>query len=165
MSKGGKHKEEGPHIENRRAHFDYHISETVECGMVLHGPEVKSVRSGEVSLAEGFVRAELLKGEPRELWLHGVQIADYAPAGSNRGKPLRIRKLLAKRAEINRLWKASQVKGNTIVPLKIYFKNGYAKCLVGVGTGKKEHDKRDSIRERESKRDIARAMSKRVGPR
>lgn len=162
MSKGGKHKEQDKVMENRRARFDYLIGETVECGMVLHGPEVKSVRAGQVSLNEGFVRAELLHGEPRELYLHNVNIAEYGPAGTLRDKPTRTRKLLASRQEIVRLWKATQIKGNTIVPLKVYFKNGYAKCLIGVGTGKKEHDKRQTIRERESKREIQRAVSKRV---
>lgn len=146
-------------IENRRARFDYHIGEEVECGMVLHGWEVKSVREGKVSLGEGYVSAEL---SPAALYLHGVNVSEYAPAGrSSAQSPVRTRKLLANKREIARLHKASQVKGNTLVPLKLYFKNGYAKLLVGVGTGKKAHDKRDSIRERESQREIARAMSKR----
>lgn len=162
MSKHGKDKQDERIIENRRARFEYHIGETVECGIVLHGPEVKSVRDGQVSIAEGFVRAELIGGDPRELFLHGVNISEYGPAGANRDKPTRTRKLLAHRREIVRLWKASQVKGNTLVPLKIYFKNGYAKLLVGVGSGKKQHDKRDSIKERETQRDIQRAMSKRM---
>lgn len=148
-------------IENRRARFDYHIGETVECGMVLHGWEVKSVREGKVSLGEGYVSAEMT---PPALYLHGVNVSEYAPAGgsASAGGVLRTRKLLANKREIARLFKASQVKGNTIVPLKLYFKNGYAKLLVGLGTGKKAHDKRDSIRERESTREIARAMSRRA---
>lgn len=146
-------------IENRRARFDYHIGETLECGMVLHGWEVKSVRDGKVSLGEGYVSAELT---PPALLLHGVNVSEYAPAGPSSDSPLRTRKLLAHKREIARLFKASQVKGNTIVPLKLYFKNGFAKLLVGVGTGKKAHDKRDSIRERESNREIARAMSRKA---
>ena len=148
-------------IENRRARFDYEIGETVECGIKLYGPEVKSVRAGLVSLAEGYVRAD-----PPRLTLHGVNIAGYGPAGPVGGQnrqadPIRTRPLLAHKNEISKLWKAQQIKGNTIVPLKIYFKNGYAKCLIGVGTGRKAGDKREAIREREMKRDIDRAMTKR----
>ncbi|MBA4028389.1 MAG: SsrA-binding protein [Planctomyces sp.] len=148
-------------VENRRARFDYAIGETVECGMVLYGPEVKSVRDGQVSLQEGYVAARLVGGKPRELWLHGVNIAEYGPAAGSPLSPTRTRKLLANAREIERLWKAAQVKGNTLVPLKLYFKNGFAKCLVGVGTGRKRGDKRAAIAEREVRRDIDRAMSKR----
>lgn len=146
-------------IENRRARFEYAIGETLECGIVLYGPEVKSVRDGKVSLAEGYVSAEI---DPPALWLHGVNIAEYGPAGPGRDSPLRVRKLLANKREILRLFKAVQAKGTTLVPLKIYFKNGYAKCLIGVGVGRKKHDKREAIKERESKREISRAISKRV---
>lgn len=148
-------------IENRRARFDYTIGETLECGIVLHGWEVKSVREGKVSLAEGYVRAG---DSPPELVLHSVNIAEYGPAGKGNLKdaPTRNRKLLAHKREILKMWKASQLKGNTLVPLKIYFKNGYAKLLVGVGTGRKSHDKRHAIQERETKREIQRAISKRV---
>ncbi len=150
-------------IENRRARYDYEIGETVECGIKLYGPEVKSVRAGLVSLAEGYVRAEV---SPTRLTLHGVNIAGYGPAGPVGGQnrqadPIRTRPLLAHKNEINKLWKAQQIKGNTLVPLKVYFKNGYAKCLIGVGTGRKTGDKRAAIREREMKRDIDRAMTKR----
>ncbi|MFN0011119.1 MAG: SsrA-binding protein SmpB [Phycisphaerales bacterium] len=150
-------------IENRRAHFDYDIGETVECGMQLFGSEVKSVRAGLVSLGEGYVRAD---ASPPSLWLHGVNIALYGPAGSIGGssrqaEPTRTRKLLAHKNEILKLWKAQQIKGNTLVPLKLYFKNGYAKCLIGVGTGRKRGDKREAIKTREMKRDIDRAMTKR----
>lgn len=150
-------------IDNRRARFDYEIGETLECGMKLYGPEVKSVRAGLVSIGEGYVRAD---AEPPRLMLHGVNIAGYGPAGpvggsSRQSDPIRTRPLLAHKREIIKLWKAQQIKGNTIVPLKIYFKNGYAKCLIGVGTGRKRGDKREAIREREMKRDIDRAMTRR----
>ncbi len=148
-------------IENRRARFDYTIGETFECGIKLYGPEVKSVRAGLVSLGEGYVRAD-----PPRLMLHGVNIAGYGPAGPVGGQnrqadPIRTRPLLAHKREIEKMWKAQQVKGNTIVPLKIYFKNGYAKCLIGIGTGRQKGDKREVIREREMKRDIDRAMTRR----
>ena len=150
-------------IENRRARFDYAIGETLECGIKLYGPEVKSVRAGQVSLQEGYVKAE---AQPLSLWLYGVNIAEYGPAGpvggnNRQSAATRMRKLLAHKREILKLWKAAQVKGFTLVPLKIYFKNGYAKCLVGVGEGRKKGDKREAIKERESRRDIDRAMSKR----
>lgn len=159
MAKGKKNTAEERTIENRRARFDYAIGETVECGMKLGGGEVKSVRAGLISLGEGYVRAEMT---PPALWLHGVNIAEYAPARTAEPtSPTRTRKLLAHAKEILRLWKAQQVKGNTLVPLKVYFKNGYAKCLIGVGTGRKKADKREAIKARETKREIDRAMSKR----
>lgn len=146
-------------IENRRARFDYTIGETLECGMQLFGGEVKSVRAGLVSVGEGYVRADT---EPPTLWLHGVNIAEYGPARTALPtSPTRTRRLLAHKREIAKLWKAQQIKGNTLVPLRIYFKNGFAKCLVGVGTGRQKADKRQAIAERESRRDIDRAMSKR----
>lgn len=161
MAKGGKDQREAnaPTIENRRARYDYFIGETVECGMKLYGPEVKSVRDSKISIGEGYVSAQL---EPPVLLLHNVNIGEYAPAGSSKPTPTRVRKLLAHKREIAKLFKASQIKGNTLVPLKVYFKNGYAKLLVGIGTGKKAHDKRQSIAERESQREIDRAMSKRA---
>lgn len=159
MPKKDKDKSVDRIIDNRRARFDYAIGETLECGMKLFGGEVKSVRTGQVSLGEGYVRAEM---EPPSLWLHGVNIADYAPARTSLPtSPTRTRRLLAHKREIMRMWKAQQIKGNTLVPLKVYFKNGFAKCLIGVGTGRKKADKRQAIAERESRRDIDRAMSKR----
>lgn len=149
-----------PEIENRKARHDFQIGETLECGMVLRGSEVKSIRAGQASLAEGFVMARM---DPPSLELHGVHISEYPPAGRDRQHPaVRSRRLLAHATEIKKLALAMQAKGASIVPLKIYFKNGFAKLLVGVGTGKKAHDKRDSIKERESKREIDRAMRKRV---
>ncbi|MGQ0627611.1 MAG: SsrA-binding protein SmpB [Phycisphaerales bacterium] len=157
-----KHRDDEPKtIENRKARFDYTIGETLECGIVLGGGEVKSVRSGQVSLGEGYVRAQLMP-EPA-LYLHGVNIAEYAPSRTAVAtSPTRTRKLLAHKREIARLCKAQDIKGNTLVPLKIYFKNGYAKCLIGVGSGKTRGDKRQTIKERESQREIDRAMSRRA---
>lgn len=151
-----------PEIENRQARHDYSIEDTLECGIELKGTEVKSVRAGKVSLAEGYVSA---RAEPIELSLHAVHIAEYAPAGpvgsGVQHEPVRVRRLLAHRKEIVKL--AEQVKrtGATLVPLKIYFKNGRAKLLVGLGTGRKAADKREAIAKREMKRDMDRAMHKR----
>ena len=145
-------------IENRRARFDYHISDTLETGIMLRGSEVKSVRDGKVSLAEGYVRVQ---ENPPGLFLHSVTIDEYGPAGGKQHTLGRTRKLLAHKREIAKLARQVDQKGMTVVPLKLYFKNGYAKVLIGLGKGKSSHDKRRSISERESKRDISRAMSRR----
>jgi SsrA-binding protein len=146
-----------PTIENRKARFDYHIEETLEVGMILRGSEVKSVRKGEVSLGEGYV---LAKAEPPQLTLLNVNIGEYAPSGALGHRPTRARPLLAHKREIVKLAKTVEAKGLTIVPLKLYFKEGWAKLLIGVARGKQAHDKRNTIAKREAKRDIDRAMSR-----
>lgn len=190
-NKAGKGADQDPTIENRRARFDYHILDTLETGMVLTGSEVKSIRDGKVSLAEGYVRVELgvVDGRPKQagrgpkaapgsrpthrirprepgLWLHSVNIAEYPPAGPSgavgQHQPTRTRKLLAHKGEIVKLARQVEAKGMTIVPLKIYFKNGRAKLLVGLAQGKSHSDKRESIAKRDAQRDIQRAMSRRV---
>lgn len=176
-------------IENRKARFDYAIVDTVECGMILRGSEVKSVRNGQASLAEGYVRVEYgsLKGGARKehksagkpdaakaatrrstyepgLYLHNVNIAEYGPAGptgsAGQHKPTRTRTLLVHQRELERLAREVQVKSHAIVPLKIYFKNGKAKLLVGIGKSKAHADKRETIAKRDAQRDIARALSR-----
>jgi SsrA-binding protein len=148
-----------PLIENRQARHDYAIEETLECGMELKGTEIKSVRAGKVSLAEGYVSA---REEPVELLLHSVHIAEYPPAGKAvQHEPVRVRKLLAHKKEIRKLAVQMQQKGMTLVPLKIYFKNGRAKLLIGLGTGRKAADKRQAIAKREMQRDMDRAMHRR----
>jgi SsrA-binding protein len=148
-----------PTIENRKARYDYEILETVECGIMLFGSEVKSVRNGKVSLAEGYVRAQAF---PPALFLHSVNIAEYAPAGPLAHQPTRTRKLLAHKREIDKLLRQIDQKGVTLIPLKMYFVNGYAKLLVGLGRGRRAHDKRQVISARESKRELDRVMSKRM---
>ena len=148
-------------IENRRARFDYHITDTLECGIMLRGSEVKSVRDGKVSLAEGYVRVQ---ENPPGLYLHSVNIDEYGPAGGKQHAMGRTRKLLAHGREIAKLARQVAQKGMTIVPLKLYFKNGYAKLLIGLGQGKSHGDKRRAIADREHRRDIARAMSRRDRP-
>ncbi len=160
-SKKEKTSPDSPTIENRKAFHDFSIGETIECGMELLGTEVKSVRRSQVSLAEGWVMAEF---SPLRLNLHGVHIAEYPPAGSaHQHTPIRVRRLLAKRREIEKLAGLMQAKGVSLVPLKIYFKNGFAKLLVGVGVGKTKADKRQSIAKRESDREIERAVNRRRG--
>ncbi|MFG0282932.1 MAG: SsrA-binding protein SmpB [Phycisphaerales bacterium JB039] len=146
-------------IENRRARFDYQITDTLEVGIALMGSEVKSVRDGRVSLAEGYVTAS---ENPIALELHSVNIAEYPPAGANQHAPTRLRRLLAHKREIVRLARASQEKGVTIVPLAMYFHNGVAKLQIGLGKGRGKTDKRQVIAEREHKRDIDRAMSRKM---
>ena len=145
-----------PTIENRRARYDYAIGETLEVGIRLYGPEVKSVRAGRVSLGEGYVTAEVT---PPSLVLHNVTIGEYAPAASFNSPESRRRVLLAHKREIIRLHRSTMQKGMTIVPLKLYWKNGFAKLLIGLGEGRGHADKRNAITEREHKRDIERAMS------
>lgn len=148
-----------PEIVNRKARHEYTISDTLECGIVLEGSEVKSIREGKASIAEGYVRAEL---EPRpRLALHGSTVQEYGPAPGGHN-PKRVRTLLAHKRQIEKLYGQTQQKGVTLVPLKLYFKDGMIKVLVGLGTGKARHDKRRDIRERESDRALRRAMSKRV---
>lgn len=163
MAKKKTDHSETPTIENRKARYDYHIHDTLEVGIALQGSEVKSVRDSQVSLGEGYVRLET---DPPCLFLHGVNIGEYGPAGPAGNKrqhhPTRTRVLLAHRREILKLARQVTQKGMTIVPLKLYFKDGYAKLLIGVAEGKAKHDKRHAIAERQAKRDIARAMSKRA---
>jgi SsrA-binding protein len=147
-----------PVIENRRAHHDYTVLETLECGIKLQGTEVKSVRCGQISLTEGFVRSE---EEPPSLKLHGVHIAEYPPAGPRQHDPIRTRVLLASKREIRTLASHARQGGATLIPLKVYFKNGRAKMLVGLCQGKRRHDKRQEMIRREDRRDMDRALRRR----
>ncbi|MFO0872923.1 MAG: SsrA-binding protein SmpB [Phycisphaerales bacterium] len=145
-----------PTIENRRARHDYHIDETIECGIKLTGTEIKSIRASQVSLQEGWVEAT---DAPVALVLHGAHIGEYPPAGERRQHaPTRNRTLLAHGREIRKLAERTRAKGVTLVPLKIYFVRGKAKLLIGLGHGKKQADKRQDIATREAKREMDRAM-------
>ncbi len=146
-------------IENRKARHDFHILDTLECGIILRGSEVKSVRDGHVSIAEGWVRAE---EQPPSLHVHGMNIEPYGPAGPRQHAPKRTRPLLAHTSEILKLLRQTEEKGYTLVPLKLYFKNGYAKLLIGLAQGKTKGDKRHAIAERDAKREMQRAVSKRL---
>lgn len=146
-------------VQNRRARHEYAIEATLEVGIKLHGTEVKSVRAGEVSIAEAYIKAE---ESPPSMRIIGMNIGHYGPAASRNHHPTRDRVLLAHKSEIKRFARAASSKGMTIVPLKLYFNNGYAKMEIGLGRGKAHQDKRQSIAEREQKRDIDRAMSKKV---
>ncbi|MCB9838871.1 MAG: SsrA-binding protein SmpB [Phycisphaeraceae bacterium] len=159
MASRKKHIANEPEIVNRKARHDYTIEETLEVGIRLAGTEVKAVRAGRISLNEAYVRAE---STPPSLTLHAAHIGEYAPAGANQHPAVRQRELLAHKREIADLARLSAVKGVTIVPLKLYFKNGYAKLLIGVGRGKGRSDKREDLKKREAQRDIDRAMSHRA---
>ena len=149
-----------PEIHNRKARHLYHIDETLECGIRLVGTEVKSVRAGRISIGEGYVVA---REDPPALELINIHIDEYAPAGANRQhRPTQARTLLAHKREIRKFARKAAEKGVTIVPLKVYFKNGFVKVLIGVGRGKREHDKRQDIKKRETDRDLRRAMSRKV---
>jgi len=140
-------------IVNRRARHEYHILETYEAGMILTGPEVKSIRAGQANLAEAHC---IIRNE--KLILIGCHISPYKPAAMNNPKePARSRELLLHKGEIQRLIGKLKTKGLTLVPLKLYFnERGYAKLEIGLGQGKKLHDKRQDKKEKDIKRDLQR---------
>jgi SsrA-binding protein len=142
-----------PVIENRKARHDYHILETYETGIVLKGTEIKSIRMGKMSLAEAF--ADVRHGE---LFLINAHIDEYLQANRFNHAPLRERKLLANRKEIDEMEQATSRTGLTLVPLKAYFKDGRLKVLIGTAKGKMAHDKRADKAKQEAKVEIARAL-------
>jgi SsrA-binding protein len=142
---------------NRRARRNYDITETIEAGIVLHGSEVKSLREANVQIADGFVRFE-----GREAWLVGVHIAPYLFSQDHSGHdPDRPRKLLLHRRELERLRALVDLERVSIVPLSLYFKDGRAKVELGIGKGRKLHDKRQVEAERDANREIQRALAHR----
>lgn len=157
MSRGPKTTDEGndrtPVARNPRATHDYHILETHEAGIVLTGTEVKSLRQGKASIKEayGLVRNG-------EVWLEGMHITPYEQGNRYNHEPVRGRKLLLHRREIERLIGATEQKGCTLVPLELYFKKGRAKVALALGKGKKVHDRREDLKRRIADREMARAM-------
>ena len=141
---------------NRKARHDFIIEDTFEAGLVLTGSEIKSVRAGQVNLRDSY--ATIRDGE---LWLINVHISMYKQASSQNHEPRRDRKLLVHRREINRLAGKLQEKGLTLVPLRLYLKDSWAKIELGLGRGKKLYDKRQSLRERDDRRQIERAVGRR----
>lgn len=138
---------------NRKALHEYHVVDTWEAGIVLAGPEVKSIRNGKVSLAEAFARVE-----GSEVFLYGMHVTPYDPASRWNVDPLRTRKLLLNRREIRRLIGATQQEGFTLVPLEIYAKDGFIKVAIALARGKKLHDKREASKRRDAEREIQRAV-------
>lgn len=141
--------------QNRKARHSYEISDTYEAGIVLTGTEVKSLRAGRASLVDGY--AEVRDGE---VWLRNVHIPEYDQGSWTNHEPRRSRKLLMRRDEISRLIGKTREKGLTLVPMSLYFKDGYAKVELGLGRGKKTHDKRQALVEKQAKREAERAMAR-----
>lgn len=138
---------------NRRARHEYFILETMEAGIALQGSEIKSIRAGQISLAEAFVRVD-----GKEAWLEDAHIAPYEQASIYNHEPRRPRKLLLHSSEIRKLWNTIRQKGVTIIPLAVYLKNGRAKVEIGVAKGKKLYDKRAEIAKRDTQREIERTL-------
>ncbi|MDE6423704.1 MAG: SsrA-binding protein SmpB [Muribaculaceae bacterium] len=143
-------------IKNRKAHFNYEIGDTFTAGMVLTGTEIKSIREGKASLADSYCIVD--RGE---VWIKGMHVAEYFYGSYNNHVARRDRKLLLSKKEIAKIEKESSDAGFTIVPLRIFISDkGYAKIVIGIGKGKKSYDKRQSIKEREDKRNIDRLFKK-----
>ena len=140
--------------QNKKARHDYAIEDTYEAGLVLQGTEVKSLRQGRASLVDGFVDID-----GGEAWLHGVHIPEYSQGTWTNHSARRRRKLLLHRAEIDKLLHKTQETGHTLVPLALYFRDGRAKVEVALAKGKKEYDKRQTLREKQDRRETDRAIS------
>lgn len=136
--------------KNRKALHDYKILDQLECGLVLQGSEVKSLRSNQANISDAFARIE--KGE---VWLYGMDIPEYTEANQLNHKAKRRRKLLLNRPEIRKFEGELKTRGKSLIPLELYFKAGKAKITLALGLGQKVHDKREAIKKRETKKDIA----------
>ena len=145
-----------PVCRNKRAFHEYDIGDRLECGIVLTGTEVKSLREGSASLEDAYAKVE-----DGELWLIGSDIPEYAPGHRMNHKPKRPRKLLLHRREIGRFAGKASQRGFTLVPLRLYFKNGRAKVEIAVARGKQQHDKRQAQKKADAQREIRRALSER----
>jgi SsrA-binding protein len=143
--------------DNRKAFHDYHILETFEAGVVLQGTEVKAIREGRVNLRDSFARVE-----NGEVFLYNVHIQPYSHRGYADHEPTRRRKLLLHKQEIRKLIGKTVEKGMTLVPTRVYFKNGRVKVAIGLAKGKQAHDKRETIRRREAERETRAAIKARV---
>ncbi len=142
---------------NRRARHDYHILRTLEAGLSLLGTEIKSIREGRVSIREAYVRPQ-----NGEMWLVGAHVAHYPPAGGMNHDPTRNRRLLLHRKEVRELARAVEAEGVTLVPLRLYLKDGRAKLEIALARGKKQYDKRAAIAKREAERAVRRALRRRA---
>ncbi|WP_100332281.1 SsrA-binding protein SmpB [Bacillus xiapuensis] len=139
--------------QNKKARHDYFIEETYEAGIVLQGTEIKSIRNGRVNLKDAFARVH-----NGEVFVYNMHISPYEQGNRFNHDPLRTRKLLLHRKQIDKLIGETKEAGYSIVPLKLYLKDGYAKLLIGLGKGKKKFDKREDLKRKEAKRDIERAF-------
>ena len=145
---------EGVLATNRSASHEFHLLERFEAGLVLTGPEVKSCRAGKMNLKEAYAKVK-----DGEIFLHGAHVSPYVQAGRDAPDPVRVRKLLLHTREIRRLAKETEQGGMTLVPTRLYLKEGRIKLELAVGKGKKAGDKREALKEKESAREIARARS------
>ena len=143
-------------IKNKKAHFNYEIGDTFTAGIVLTGTEIKSIREGKASLADSYCIVE-----NGEVWVKNMHVSEYFYGSYNNHNVKRDRKLLLNKKEISKIAKAAEEPGFTIVPIRIFIsERGYAKLVIGIGKGKKQFDKRQSIKEREDKRNIERFMKR-----
>ncbi|WP_163579205.1 MULTISPECIES: SsrA-binding protein SmpB [Gracilibacillus] len=143
--------------QNKKANHDYFIEETYEAGLVLQGTEIKSIRAGRVNLKDSF--ATIKQGEA---YINNMHISPYEQGNRYNHEPTRARKLLLHRKQIDKLIGESQQAGYSIIPLKVYIKNGFAKVLIGLGKGKKKYDKREDLKQKQAKRDMDRAIKDRL---
>lgn len=139
--------------QNRKARYEYSILDTIEAGVVLKGTEIKSIRAGRINLKDGY--AGIRNGE---IWLYNVHIAPFEQGNQFNHDPVRTRKLLIKKKQIDRLVGEVKQNGVTLIPLKVYIKNGFAKVLIGLAKGKKQYDKRETIKRRDQERQMRRAV-------
>jgi SsrA-binding protein len=144
-------------ITNAKARRDYHILETFEAGLVLHGTEVKALRAGRGQISDAFARIE-----EKEAWLYNAHIDEYSHGNRNNHQPKAPRKLLLHRSEIRKLQGLAAVKGNALVPLALFWKNNKVKVRLGVGKGKAEYDKREDLKAKEADREVKRMTMKRM---
>ena len=142
--------------QNRKASYDFSILDTVEAGIVLQGTEIKSIRAGRINLKDGY--AKIQNGE---IYLHNVHISPYEQGNQFNHDPLRTRKLLMHKKQITHLLGETKSSGNTLIPLKVYLKDGYAKVLIGLAKGKKKYDKREDLKRKDQKRELDRALRSR----
>jgi len=139
--------------ENKKSHFDYDLLETYEAGIELMGPEVKSIRAGHISLKESFASVK-----DNQVWLNNAHVSPYKPAADLNGEPTRARRLLLKRDEINKLIGAAQTSGLTIVPVKIYFSHGIIKVEIALARGRKLHEKKEKLKQKDIERDAQKEL-------
>ncbi|GAE28235.1 tmRNA-binding protein SmpB [Halalkalibacter wakoensis JCM 9140] len=152
-----KDKDRNVIAQNKRAGHDYFIEETYEAGIVLKGTEIKSMRAGRMNLKDSFAR--ISNGE---MYLHNAHISEYEQGNRYNHEPTRARKLLLHKKQINTLIGQTQQKGYSLVPLKVYIKNGFAKVLIGLAKGKKNYDKRETLKRQDAKREVDRALKERL---
>lgn len=142
--------------QNRKARYDYTIIDTIEAGIVLQGTEIKSIRAGKVNLKDGYAR---IRND--EIFLHNVHISPYEQGNQFNHDPLRTRKLLMHKKQIAGLIGETKSTGVTLIPLKLYLKDGFAKVLIGLAKGKRKYDKREDLKRKDQKREVERALKER----